>query len=269
MAEEKIARFGTRDLERGMRHAREVIAALGLLLASGCAGLIPRATTAPMPTVVPQETDIDSSCLVVFLPGRGDRAEHFLERGFVEALRTSDSSLARCRVVAADAHLGYYAEGSIITRLRTDIVAPALAAGTRDVWLVGISLGGLGASLYTKKFEDEIAGIVMLAPYLGEKEILDEIRAAGGPRAWTHPPEFEERDLRAVWAWFQRRGVDGAAPRPTIYLGWGEGDRFAPTCRLAAELLPPDHAFTAKGGHVWATWRRLWIDFLKRYDPPA
>ncbi len=208
----------------------------------------------------------DASCLVVFLPGRGDRAEHFVERGFVAALRASSSPLARCRVVAADAHLGYFAEGSIITRLRADVVAPALAAGTRDVWLVGISLGGLGASLYARNHAEDLAGIVMLAPFLGEKEILEEIRAAGGPSAWTPPATIPERDLRGVWRWLQSGGRND---RPRVFLGWGEDDRFAPSCRLAAELLPAEQSFTAAGGHTWAAWKRLWLDFLTRYDPPA
>ncbi|HXU46864.1 MAG TPA: alpha/beta hydrolase, partial [Thermoanaerobaculia bacterium] len=155
---------------------------------------------------------------------------------------------------------GYYREASIIDRLHDDVIAPARARGVETIWLAGISLGGLGASLYARDRPGEIDGLALIAPYLGEDEILEEIEKAGGPRAWHPEAALAGEDVHRLWIWFQ--GYAGSAgptaAHPTLLLAFGEGDRLRRGQRLLARLLPPERVVTARGGHFWATWRRLW-----------
>jgi pimeloyl-ACP methyl ester carboxylesterase len=195
---------------------------------------------------------------VVFLPGRGDLPEDFYRQGFDRELREAGSA---CEVVAVDAHLGYYFERSIEDRLRQDVIAPARARGVDEIWLVGISLGGLGSVLYTKEHPREIDGIVILAPYLGEEEVIDEIAAAGGLRVWEAREPMERFDFRRVWQWLDSTARPGSG-RPPIYLAYGEGDRFARANGLLADVLPPDRVITLPGRHTWRTWSRLWSAVL-------
>jgi len=107
-------------------------------------------------------------CLMVFLPGQGDTAERFEQRGFVSEVRAQDLSID---MVAADASLGYYAKGILSERLFADVVQPRSTRGYEQVWLVGISMDGLGTVLYSRQRPaGEIYGVLALSPYLGETD---------------------------------------------------------------------------------------------------
>ena len=194
--------------------------------------------------------------LIVFLPGAYSLPEEFIREGIVKTLRE--------RRVAADAwivdaHIGYYEQRSIIDRLQADVIVPAHARGYRHIWLVGVSIGGFGAMIHSLSHPGEVEGIVAIAPYLGQRAVLDEIRAAGGLRTWKAPAgelTLEQMD-RALWRWLQGY-IDGSTPRPPLYLGAGRDDRFADAHALLREALPPERAFTSPGGHDWAPWREVW-----------
>lgn len=231
------------------------------LLAAGC--YRPRPATVPLHAVEVPGAPADSSCLVLFLPGRGDGPEDFLSNGFPEALRAAGSP---CAVQVVDAHLGYYFERTIRDRLREDIFIPAQQRGVKEIWMVGISLGGFGSMLYSREDPGEVAGIVALSPYLGEDEVITEVERAGGLRRWTPPASMETADFRRLWAWL--KGYEKPEPGlPELYLGFGASDRFADANGLLAEVLPPDRVITLPGRHNWWTWRRLWEAFLERRVP--
>lgn len=241
------------------------------LLALATAGCLfrPGPATAPLRTLDVPGGSAESRCLVVFLPGRGDTPEHFVRNGFPGQLRRAGS---RCVMMGVDAHLGYYFEKTIIDRLREDVIAPARARGFEEIWLVGISLGGFGSLLYTKDHPDEIAGVVVLAPFLGERELTDEIAAAGGALSWTPREDPREKDFLAFWAWLKgyRSSTAGTdAEHPPLFLAYGTGDRFAGPNGLLADLLPADHVFQVAGGHTWAAWRRAWGAFLESQWVPG
>src|SRR5687767_673482 len=103
-----------------------------------------------------------SNTLVVMLPGIKDRAEQFLVAGFVDGGATSDAF----DVVVVEPELSDYLSGSIVERLRTDVIEPAQARGYDDIWLLGVSIGGYGSLLYAGEFPADIRGVVLLAPYL-------------------------------------------------------------------------------------------------------
>lgn len=198
------------------------------------------------------------SPLMVFLPGIGDVAEDFVRRGFVEDARQQGAAGA----VVLDAHYGYYASRSLHALLHDDVVEPAGREGFGKVWLTGISLGGFGAASFAAVHPERVAGVLLLAPYLGDEALIREIRQAGGPRRWN-PGNIHADDYpRRLWAWLKHDYADRSARLP-IRLGYGEGDRFADAHRLLEELLPPEAVRAIPGGHDWKTWGRLWRHFMQ------
>ncbi len=239
------------------------------LMAAGCAS---RKTVAPMAmqrdaSACPAQTDT----LLVLLPGAYSDPEEFVKEGFIDAVRKRRLAVDLLRV---DAHLGYYSEEVIIDRLRADVIAPAQARGYRAIWIAGISLGGYGGMVYAEERPGELAGIVAIAPYLGERLIATGIDNAGGLARWRAQPllpemsPFEKRELR-VWRWLQAYSADPPlGDHPPLWLGYGMDDRFAFSHRLLAAALPADHVATTEGGHDWPEWMRLWRSLLPRLPLP-
>jgi pimeloyl-ACP methyl ester carboxylesterase len=170
-------------------------------------------------------------------------------------------SEAPADLVAVDMHVGYYARRTVLERLRQDVIAPAREAGYEKIWLVGISLGGLGASLYAAEHAADLEGLVLLAPFLGDPRIVGEIADAGGLGAWQPGERTEDDYQRRLWQWAKRYSK-GSEKLPALFLGYGEGDRFAPANRLLAQALPVECVLTVPGGHDWRTWQQLWHAFL-------
>lgn len=239
---------------------RAVIALLALAcVLMGCTGY--RAATIPMRTLELRGGS-GGKCLAVLLPGRWDRPERFARAGFAETIARRGLPLD---LVAADAHVGYYRDRSVIARLREDVILPARAAGYEEIWLVGVSLGGLGSLFYLREHPDEIAGVLALAPYLGEEATLREIEAAGGPVAWSARATPGEATLgRELWSWLGP-WADGRKG-PPLFLGWGRADALAPANEMLATLLPEGRADAVSGGHDWTAWAHLWERFLERTE---
>lgn len=199
--------------------------------------------------------------LLIMLPGAYGTPEDFVEQGFVDAVRRRG---VRVDIVMADAHLGYFTDRSVITRIREDIVLPALEAGRCEIWLAGISLGALAALGYAVEHGPDIAGVVAISPYPGSREVLGEIVTAGGPSDWRPHAVPGIDDLeRAVWAWL----VDGSGNpgcRPPVYMGFGREDRFAEGQAMMAGTLPADRSCMVAGAHDWGCWREVWERWLDR-----
>jgi pimeloyl-ACP methyl ester carboxylesterase len=191
---------------------------------------------------------------MVWLPGAYHGARDFLAAGFAEAVRTRRLDLDLTFVDLEMEHVG---DRSALPRLRSDIVLPARAAGV-SIWLGGISLGGLFALNYAASYPDEIDGMCLLAPYLGNRMLTAEIIQAPGLSVWQ-PGELAETDEeRRIWRYIKNRRADA---RP-LYLGFGQGDRFSRAHQLLAAALPADSVDVIAGGHEWPTWTRLWENFL-------
>jgi len=191
---------------------------------------------------------------MVWLPGAYHAAQDFVAAGFAEAARTRRAPLDLTFVDMELAHVG---DRSTLRRLRSDIVLPARAAGV-SIWLGGVSLGGLVALSYAASYPDELAGLCLLAPYLGSRILTAEIVRAPGLAAWQ-PGELAETDEeRRIWSYIKSRGTDS---RP-LYLGFGREDRFAAAHELLAATLPAASVDVIEGGHAWSTWSKLWENFL-------
>jgi pimeloyl-ACP methyl ester carboxylesterase len=196
--------------------------------------------------------------LMILLPGIGDVAEDYESHGFVDAVLRSE---APADLIAVDVHVGYYARRTALERLRKDVIAPAREAGYEKIWLVGISLGGLGASLYAAEHGADVQGLVLLAPFLGGPRIVREIAGAGGLGAWKPDERTEDDYQRRLWQWAKRYSKE-SEKLPALFIGYGEGEPFAPANRLLAQALPVECVLTVPGGHDWRTWHQLWRAFL-------
>jgi len=226
---------------------------LSLPIVSACSLFIPK-TEAPMPADRAQTT-AESDTLLVLLPGRQSRGPDFREQGFLAPAKS-----AGVDVVAADAHFGYYVEQSITRRLHEDIIQPARAEGYREIWLMGISLGGLGAALHVSDYPDDIDGLILLAPYTGADALRDEIADAGGLMAWDGQSDAGEPHERDAWRTL-RQWIERSEP-PRLIIGFGEEDDFAKANRLIAEHLPENQVYTRPGRHNWSVWSELWEAIL-------
>jgi pimeloyl-ACP methyl ester carboxylesterase len=198
--------------------------------------------------------------MLVMLPGAKAGAQDLVQQGFVRALRERRLPVD---VVAVDAHLGYYLERSLSSHLTDDILAPARARNYRRIWLMGISLGGMGALIYASEHPSDIEGVILLAPFLGARGTIAEVVRAGGLAQWQPGAIKADDDERQLLAWIKAYPPAAAAP-PGIYLGYGTNDRFAAASNLLAQRLPAAQVVTIAGGHDWATWLHLWQRWLDR-----
>lgn len=229
---------------------------LGLLCA-GCASMF-TSPTAPLAATHYAAGDGSHRTLLVFLPGIGDSGRDFDRQGFIEAVRRQGLPVD---MITADAHIGYYMNRSVVDRLKQDVIDPARRDGYQQIWLVGISLGGLGAFLYSERHPGDIQGVVAIAPYLGDHELIREIRAAGGPTEWE--PAYDDDDFRRMlWTWLGQYASDDDGMRPRLVLAYGSDDRYADAHDLLATLLPRSQVIRGPGNHDWSTWTRLWDQVL-------
>jgi pimeloyl-ACP methyl ester carboxylesterase len=217
-------------------------------------------THAPLKKITPPKKGRGTT-LVVFLPGIGDLAEDFIRKGIVDDMRLHG---IKADAVAIDAHYGYYARELIFERITHDVIEWGRREGYQQIWLAGVSLGGFGAALYAARHTMHVEGLVLFAPYLGTKKLIDEISEAGSIAQWE-PGDIPETDYaRFLWAWLKRQHLQQEAALP-IYLAYGTGDKFATANRLLSESMPSDRVITLEGGHNWPTWRRLWHLLLPRW----
>jgi pimeloyl-ACP methyl ester carboxylesterase len=199
--------------------------------------------------------------LIVFLPGAFDAPEKFFAHGFVAALRGHNVA---ADIAAIESHPEDIHDSSIALRLRDEVIRPARASGYRSIWLVGISLGGLAAMLCAAR-HGEIDGVVALAPYVGTREVIAEVRNAGGLQHWRpaiSPADSDWERQMLVWL---KQGSHRTPRGPELVFAYGRQDRFADSLDLIAEGLPSQRVLTAQGGHDWDTWGRLWTATLDRY----
>jgi pimeloyl-ACP methyl ester carboxylesterase len=237
--------------------------ALPALLVGACASWFPAPT--PMRSVEWRQP-AKAKCLVVFLPGFGDDAEDFERLGFVAEMKQHDLSVD---MIAAQATLGYYAKGTFPDRLATDVIEPARKRGYEQVWLVGMSMGGMGTLYYARTHTAEITGLFALAPFVGDKSLTDEIRDQGGLAKWKGPARVdtlnEDNYQREIWRWLQAL-VGGTEQGPKLYVGYGHNDKLADQDVVLSAAMPRDHVYLAEGIHDWPTWKYLLGSFLSTSD---
>jgi len=200
--------------------------------------------------------------LVVVLPGVVDNDQTLKKRGAHEAIQRAWPS---ADVMLVGATYPYYRHGTLVPRLHDEVIVPARKRYAR-VWLIGGSLGGLGALMYEHDHPDIVDGLVLFAPWLGDAPLIGEIKAAGGLEQWDPgplPERIDERQFhRQVW-----RMVRHWSPARTqrVWLACGSEDvRMIEAVRLLAERLPEGHYLERPGGHDWEFWHATAPDLFRR-----
>jgi len=237
------------------RIVRELFVLLSLL--PGCTYLYP--TKTPIKTLWYVQSENTHARLLIFLPGRYSSAASFQTEKFIEIARDAGLDMD---MVAVDAHLGYYYRRTLLARLSEDVIGPAKKRGYSRFWVLGISLGGLGGLWFDTSVPGELEGLILLSPYLGDSEIVAEVAASGGIRAWHAPHVGKESIQRGIWKMLKNY-EDLQRSRGRLFLGYGLSDAFAESNGMLAELVPAGQVFTVEGGHDWPTWRTLWEIMLK------
>ncbi len=193
---------------------------------------------------------------LIMLPGAKNTPQQLVEHGFIRAMRERGLPVD---AIALNAHSDYYLERGIIERLLHAALDEIKAQGYRRIWLMGISLGGLGSMLCATQRTADIEGVLLLAPFLATRGIIAEVKRAGGLARWQAQDDGDHE--RAFLAGLQ------AAPFhesrfPRVYLGYGRDDHSVAASELLAVCLPRERVLSAPGGHDWDTWRRLWEGLL-------
>ena len=122
--------------------------------------------------------------------GVGTEAGEFADQGMVAAVHARGLAVD---IVVARPDLALYLEDGVTEALQREVVEPALARGCTRIWLLGISLGGMGALLYASAHEAQVEGLVLLAPFLAPGAPPQNWRGSAG--CWpgllnTPPPQY-------------------------------------------------------------------------------
>lgn len=197
--------------------------------------------------------------LLVMLPGAGIAAEDFAAQGLVAAAQAGRVVMD---VIAAKPDQLLYLDGGVAPVLQQSVIAPALAAGYHRLWLLGISLGGMGALSCAAAHVADIDGLILLAPFIGTPGTVAELTRAGGFGDWRVEASAATLPERQVLCWLQARL--GGAPGPQIWLGHATKDRFAAGHRLLAAALPRRQAVLVDGCHNWDAWRAAFLALMDR-----
>jgi pimeloyl-ACP methyl ester carboxylesterase len=230
----------------------------------GCGGLA-RPSAEPMELILDRAPGAEPApVLLVLLPGAHMTLAEMQREGLVAAVRSAG---LHADVLLAGTTLEHVYERSAFERLRGGVLEPGGVRETRPVWLAGISLGAFLALGCAMRLPGVVHGIVAIAPYLGTAKTVQALRQAGSARAWARhtPPSGLADDIDGpLWRWL----AEPPPGAPSIHLGFGSEDRFAPAHRLLAELLPPERVQVVPGGHTWRPWRTLWAQWLAQAPLP-
>jgi len=235
-----------------LRFPTFVLTVLGAIALSGCFGFPP--PTDPMPTREVRAVGGSHERLVIVLPGRGDDLGNLERSGIASSIQ---SALADADVLLVEATMAYYMDGKFIPRLHEQVIKPARERGYREIWLSGASMGGLGVLMYEHAYPGELAGLVLMAPYMGASSLQKEIKKAGGLRAWEPGPKPTEltyenvsrEEWRVVKSWLTDK-----ERAEKVWLICGQDDRLRAAAEIVATALPSDHVLRPAGGHKWTVW---------------
>lgn len=192
--------------------------------------------------------------LLVLLPGAYMTPEHYAEHFFPAVTWRG----LRLDLVAVDLGLDAVSAGDAIPAILEEILRPA-RRHYRQVWLAGISLGGLLALSLNADHPGAVDGLCLIAPYPGSRLTTNAIARVGGLDAWQpNADELNDPEFR-VYRWLKAPPAD-----LPVFVGHGSEDRFAAGMQAIAERFPLTARHVVAGEHDWPAWRHLWEHFLER-----
>ena len=154
--------------------------------------------------------------------------------------------------------LGCYMEGRMPRRLHDEIILPARERGCQEIWLVGAFIGGMGSLLYDREYPGDVTGLVLLAPFLGGRDVLKQIEGAGGLGKWQGCPVQAAIDKnnfdRELWRYLQTWQNKNSARSNDVWLAYGKSDRLSAAMPPLQKLLKQEHVMVCDGAHAWVVW---------------
>jgi len=197
--------------------------------------------------------------LLILLPGAYHQPEDFIKEGFVQAVRQRQLAVD---LIMAELSFSQIADQSALPEIHNSLIQPAIAAGYKNIWLAGISIGAYVAMAYAGRYPDQLlAGLLLLAPYPGNRMPTGEVAFAGGIQAWAPDAIPDEDTERHNWYWLK---THANSKDIEVHLGYGEQDRFAESHLMMAQALPAIRVDKVPGDHVWPVWQELWHTFLDK-----
>lgn len=200
--------------------------------------------------------DRKANTLIILLPGANHLPEDFVAQGFVTAVRERQLDID---LVMPELAFEQIADQTALRDFHDTVMQPYAALGYPTIWIAGISIGGYVAIAYAHHYPGQVQGLMLLAPYPGNRMTTGEIALAGGVEAWMPDTIPDDDTERGNWYWLKHY-----AETSEIYLGYGEDDRFAGGIAMMAQVLPDKHVDKIPGGHVWPVWQQLWHQFLDK-----
>ena len=199
-----------------------------------------------------------SDKLIIFIPGVYDSVDKFKKEFFFSDAREAG---IKADIVAININAGHLAEKVMIPRIRKDIFRLIRNDGYKNIWIVGVSIGGLSSLVYLHHHEKDLCGVVVLAPYLADDRLIEEVRKFGGIKKWVPAAEkikdSIDDQINSLWRWLTTKNDFS-----NIYLGYGKQDRYLVGSHLLETFLEPSHVISLDGEHDWVTGRKLWNEQL-------
>jgi pimeloyl-ACP methyl ester carboxylesterase len=223
--------------------------------------MIPRAAQVPMAVSVDKEPGETPRLAIVCLPGRGNRMDVYERNGFIDDVRAAG---IRADFYQVDAHLGYYINVTLAERMREDVFSK-IDGNYDEVWVVGASLGALGAVLLEAESPGTWQRMLLLGPFVGNEKKFFTAAGLSPKRTTELPEDLDPEHLRLFWNWIIAWDND-AEVKPQIFASWGDSDRFARYQQLLTHYLPDDATHVTAGGHNWSTWKSGWRKWLEHAD---
>ena len=160
-------------------------------------------------------------------------------------------------LVAASVHVAHFLKGKVTERIDKDIFQLIDKEQYKNIWVVGLSLGGLNSLLVLKKYDKKLCGAITLAPYLLNKKLTDEFEKEDNSKGWMPSlgayNDITEERIENVLVWLRTK-----ADRSKIYIGYGDKDVYGSGQEKLASLLINKNSIVVKGKHNWETGKRIW-----------
>lgn len=198
------------------------------------------------------------SRLIILLGGISTSVEYFEQHGWTEKLKQRYPEYS---LVVPELHYGYIVKDIYSKRLYEDIILPAKQRGIQSIWLVGISLGGLGAILTSDYSNNDIDRLYLLSPFLGNGAVQKQIRQVGSLKKWQAKSTVGDTWEYKLWTHIKDITESNTENIP-IYMGYGKQDSMRGLKYLAA-ALPEKQVISLSGGHKDAVFTMLFERMLE------